>query len=100
MARYVWNKVEKCVVPYNPRLRVEKDLEWRGTDDEVKPVEAPQVQPISMGEALALLDPDNEDHFTKAGKPNAKVLSEIMGREIKAVERDALWEDYQKGQEI
>ena len=100
MAKYVWNKVEKTVVPYNPRLRVEKDLEWRGVEDDEPAKQIPDLQGLSIGEAVALLDPDNEEHFTRAGKPNAKVLSELMGREVKSAERDTFWENYQKGQGV
>ncbi|MCG6213432.1 HI1506-related protein [Vibrio furnissii] len=47
------------------------------------------MQPLV--DAIKQLDPENEGHFTKAGKPELKPLSAILGREVKAAERDEVW---------
>ena len=42
-------------------------------------------------ETISLLDKDNKEHFTNDGKPDARVLSELLGWTVSAQERDAVW---------
>lgn len=48
---------------------------------------------------IAELDPDNEKHFTKDGKPELKPLNEALKKAdrktVKGAERDQYWEEYQ-----
>jgi hypothetical protein len=99
MSKFVYNTVTKCRVPYNKGLRVDShpDLEWRteGEEEAVpeKPQPAEHVDEMTVLEAIAKLDPEKD--FTSAGLPNAKVLSELVGREVRANERDKEWATYQ-----
>lgn len=50
--------------------------------------------------AIAVLDPDNPDHFTKSGKPEIKALENAAGLDdISAADRDAAWDEYQKAKQ-
>ncbi|WP_413206722.1 hypothetical protein [Rhodospirillum sp. A1_3_36] len=51
--------------------------------------------------AIGQLNPKNSEHFTKAGLPEVKALSEVAGRAVTAQERDAAWAAFQaaKGSE-
>tara|TARA_E500000318_G_scaffold46673_6_gene44009 strand:+ start:290 stop:676 length:387 start_codon:yes stop_codon:yes gene_type:complete len=43
-------------------------------------------------QAIQQLDKENPDQFTKGGKPEVKVIEEILGgRQISAKERDSAW---------
>lgn len=42
--------------------------------------------------AIGQLDPENHDHWTKAGKPDVAALEAILGRDISADDRDAAWQ--------
>jgi hypothetical protein len=113
MGKYVWNKVENCRVPFNPKLDVSGDLEWRD-DDQDAPAQKPEPptakdttespQPVvekagddeatratQIIDAIDQLDKDNKDHFTATGKPNTLALSQICGFPVSATERDELW---------
>lgn len=49
--------------------------------------------------AIAELDPENEAHFTKGGKPECDALATVSGIEsVSAKERDAAWAEYQAQQ--
>ena len=41
--------------------------------------------------AIAALDPEDAAHFTRDGKPDAKVLGELTGFKVSAKLRDAAW---------
>lgn len=41
--------------------------------------------------AIGKLDPDNKDHWTADGKPDANALSDLLDRRVSAAERDAAW---------
>jgi len=47
--------------------------------------------------AIQSLDPENNDHFTNSGKPQATALAEIIKTPVSAAERDAAWEQFQAG---
>ncbi|SDH92311.1 hypothetical protein [Roseospirillum parvum] len=42
--------------------------------------------------AIGQLEPGNPDHWTKDGRPDARALAAVVGREVSAAERDAVWE--------
>ena len=54
--------------------------------------------PLSFAEAVAKLAPDNKEHFTSGNKPQTAALTQLMGKQISAAERDALWQSYQAAQ--
>ncbi|MBE4620994.1 HI1506-related protein [Vibrio navarrensis] len=51
---------------------------------------------LSIAEAIMQLDPKNEEHFTKSGKPELKALSAILGRNVTGAERDDVWNAMQE----
>ncbi|WP_072669498.1 HI1506-related protein [Vibrio injensis] len=51
---------------------------------------------LSIAEAIMQLDPSNEAHFTKSGKPELKALSTILGRNVTGAERDDAWSAMQE----
>jgi hypothetical protein len=60
------------------------------------PVEpSPAVDPLLLG-AIAELDPDNKEHYTNGGKPDAKVLSGLLDRNVSAKERDVAFAEFSK----
>lgn len=48
-------------------------------------------------DAIDELDPDNKDHWTNDGKPDATALAEIVGERVSAKLRDQVWEAHQAG---
>ena len=84
-----------------------KDMDIEGHDtlaiDEL--VKAIQSEPIqvpaaeTLRDAIAQLDPSNTDHFTSSNKPQCDALETLMGRPVKAAERDEAWAEYQAQQE-
>ncbi len=46
-------------------------------------------------DAIAHLDPDDNDCWTKTGKPQVGPLEDYLGYDISAADRDAAWEQYQ-----
>ena len=53
---------------------------------------APAAQ--TLEQAFALLDPSNKDHFTGGGVPQLDALSRLLGRPVKAPERDEAWQAF------
>lgn len=53
---------------------------------------APAAQ--TLEQAFALLDPSNKDHFTGGGVPQLDALSRLLGRPVKAPERDEAWKAF------
>ncbi len=51
---------------------------------------------LEIFDAIEDLEEDNKDHWTKDGKPDAKELSRILGREVTAEERNQAWAEYNK----
>ena len=46
----------------------------------------------TVAEAIARLDPDNPEHWTRRGKPSCRILRAMLGRRVSARERDAAWQ--------
>jgi hypothetical protein len=42
----------------------------------------------AIRDAMTKLDPDNESHYTRSGKPDARALTEILGWQVSAADRD------------
>jgi len=51
----------------------------------------PEVPVDRIIAAIGRLDPQDAAHFTKAGKPEVKALSDLLGVEITAKQRDDAW---------
>lgn len=47
--------------------------------------------PQSIEDAMRSLRPGDRAHWTRDGRPNAVVLSELLGRPVSAAERDRAW---------
>lgn len=41
--------------------------------------------------AAEQLDPDNEDHWTKDGRPDVRALSDVLDRKVSAKDRNKIW---------
>ncbi len=54
---------------------------------------------VSLVDAIGLLNPDDESHFTKGGKPEIKALEALIGGSVTAAERDAAWEEFKASQD-
>lgn len=54
-----------------------------------------------FADAVAKLDPNNPDHWMKSnGAPDLKALEKVGGLKLKAADRDSLWAEHQKAQEV
>ncbi|EOW9251043.1 TPA: HI1506-related protein, partial [Vibrio cholerae] len=51
---------------------------------------------VGLMDAIKQLDPSNDAHFTKSGKPELKALSAILGRNVTGAERDEAWNAMQE----
>lgn len=63
------------------------------SDDDEKADEAVTIGDIV--EAIDLLDPDTDGHYTKGGKPEVAALENVLGQDITASQRDEAWKEYQ-----
>ena len=69
------------------------------SDLQVK-IESAMNRTEALFTAIAGLDPENPDHFTKGGKPEVRALEKASGlTDITASERDGAWEDYRKAKD-
>ncbi|MEH6784104.1 MAG: hypothetical protein V7688_09490 [Alcanivorax jadensis] len=56
---------------------------------------------VTFAEAIAKLDPNNPDHWMKSnGAPDLKALEKTGGLKLKAADRDSLWAEHLKAQEV
>ncbi len=46
-------------------------------------------------QAIGMLDPDSEDDWTQAGKPEVRALETVLSKDITAQQRDQAWERFQ-----
>jgi len=60
----------------------------------VVPVEAPTDKLQQIVDAIGLLDESNKNHFTGQGIPRVEALTEILGFEVTAADRNAAWERF------
>lgn len=61
------------------------------TDDEDPPADLPEpADPLEdLVDVIAALDSEDPAHYTEGGKPDARVLSDLVNRRVSAAERDA-----------
>lgn len=68
-----------------------------GAADQVPAVQSSDPDPDraeAIRAAIATLEPGNEDHWTKGGKPEVRALEATTGlKNISAAERDRVWAD-------
>lgn len=90
-----------AAIEADPRLRISERAagapdptkETGGPSDPQGTVDTDGVDsPVTLAAAIGLLDPENEDHFTKSGKPQLDALAGLMGKPVSAAERDAAWQ--------
>jgi len=58
-----------------------------------EPPSDPDARQAAIAAAIRRLDPEDPTHMTEGGKPDATVLSDLLGWRVSAEERDAVWED-------
>ena len=68
--------------------RTDPDAKNKGPEDVAERLEA-------IKGAIAQLDRENPEHFTKGGKPQVEAIEAVLGWNITAAERDAAWESMQ-----
>ena len=61
-------------------------------NDKEPPTSVTEAQIV---EAIGQLDPDNSEQWTKGNNPKTDVLTDLLGTDISAAERDAAWETHQ-----
>lgn len=69
-------------------IEAQEDEEDGETDKRIKPKGKAALY-AAINEAADQLDLDNESHFTKDGKPDARALSSILGWVVTSADRDA-----------
>lgn len=57
------------------------------------PPAEPDARKAAIVEAMSMLEVGNKAHFTEGGKPDARVLTDLLGWSVSAKERDAIWEE-------
>ena len=61
------------------------------TPQSVKPLDDPGGRRATIKAAIEQLDLSDQTHVTEDGKPDATVLSDLLGWQVSARERDAVW---------
>lgn len=72
-----------------------KDVDSIKDDANDKEPPAPSVTEAQIVAAIGELDPANSEQWTKGNKPKTDVLTDLLGTDISAAERDAAWETHQ-----
>lgn len=85
-----FTEAQLAQIQADPHLRYELHQEDVDGGDASGSVDG-SADALSIAEAIMQLDPKNEDHFTKSGKPELKALSAIVGRNVTGAERDEVW---------
>ncbi|MCG6405272.1 HI1506-related protein [Vibrio fluvialis] len=85
-----FTEAQLAQIQADPHLRYELHQEDVDGGDASGSVDG-SADALSIAEAIMQLDPKNEDHFTKSGKPELKALSAIVGRNVSGAERDEVW---------
>lgn len=57
-----------------------------------------ETRDARIAAVIAELDPADEAHFTKSGKPDAGVIAERLGETVSAADRDRVWAAMQAGE--
>ena len=62
-------------------------------EDSAPKAETPEDGPTDekVARAIRELDPDNDDLWTNAGKPEARAISEALGVKVHGAQRDRVW---------
>ncbi|RZQ00671.1 HI1506-related protein [Vibrio vulnificus] len=85
-----FTEAQLAQIQADPHLRYELHQEDVDGGDASGAVDG-SADALSIAEAIMQLDPKNEDHFTKSGKPDLKALSAIVGCNVSGAERDEVW---------
>jgi len=59
------------------------------------PPNEPETRHAAIKATIEQLDLSDQTHVTEAGKPDATVLSDLLGWQVSARERDAVWAELQ-----
>lgn len=62
---------------------------WDERETKVEAPTDPAERLAAIKGAIAQLDPDNPEHFTKGGKPQVEAIEAVLGYGVSAAERDA-----------
>ncbi|EOX3330233.1 HI1506-related protein [Vibrio cholerae] len=86
-----FTETQLAQIQADPHLRYELHQEGVDSGDASGAVDGVSGG-IGLMDAIKQLDPSNEAHFTKSGKPELKALSAIVGRSVTGAERDEAWD--------
>lgn len=81
---------DPVVIPIDDKANPDADSGSGSNSTSATPIDADQ-RLAAIKTAIAELDPNDEAHWTKDKKPDATVLSERLGWQVKAAERDQAW---------
>lgn len=77
----------------DPPAKTDAELEAEEAARKQAEQDAMNVKP-SLGEAIGLLDPEEDKHWTSNNLPNLEHLGELMGKKVARAEVDAVAEGY------
>lgn len=69
----------------------------QGDGNQSTVVEFSEDKTTAIKQAIQLLDPKSEDHFTGSGVPQVKAIERLLGYDISAADRDAAWSELNEG---
>lgn len=81
--------------PARARRALEVGSLRRAAEDDAPPP-PPGNLDARIAAVIAELDPSDESHFTRGGKPDAGVISERLGERVSAADRDRVWQSMQQ----
>jgi len=67
------------------------------TPQSAKPPNAPEARRAAIKATIEQLDLSDPAYATEDGKPDATVLSDLLGWQVSARERDAVWAELEPG---
>ena len=87
-------------VTISPRPAVTTHIEKTASlpASDLPPPNEPEARRAAIKATIQQLDLSDPAHVTEAGKPDATVLSDLLGRKVSAMERDDAWAEMKSNQ--
>jgi len=92
-ARLVAEEAAKQKAETDPPAKTDAELEAEEAARKQAELDALDSKP-SLGEAIGLLDPNEDKHWTSNNLPNLEHLGELIGKKVARAEVDAVAEGY------
>jgi len=81
----------RVTVSPRPAVTSHTEVPARLPESDPQPLNEPEARRAAIKATIEQLDLSDPSHVTEDGKPDATVLSDLLGWQVSAKERDAVW---------